>query len=224
MQEAKPERISRPENRITSCGWVHSGVLAGWGSWHQLIQKCQTGPGIEQEPHANPGKGKEQMGDSCLVLCPWVSFSVADLRTLTPKKSCSLHHGDTNKYTSHKKKKKKLHKIVATISPFTDKETTASGWNSLGAPWGPGPALFPLILSAPPPTCTGMPGYNLPWMGFRLLKRFCVVRSLGGFHQAYVWGLLVSFQRVQNTHHAVKMFYCPDIRQHPAHIFKNLST
>lgn len=35
--------------------------VAGWSSQHQLIQKCQAGPGMDPEPSANPGKGKEQM-------------------------------------------------------------------------------------------------------------------------------------------------------------------
>lgn len=49
----------RPENRITNCGWVQDGVLAGWSGQCHLIWKCQARPGILQEPSANPGKEKE---------------------------------------------------------------------------------------------------------------------------------------------------------------------
>jgi hypothetical protein len=42
---------------------VHDRVLAEWSGQHQLIQKCQPGPDIQQEPNANPRKRGELMED-----------------------------------------------------------------------------------------------------------------------------------------------------------------
>lgn len=127
-----------------------------------------------------------------------------------------------NTHIIKKKKKKNTPQDRSCYSPF---HRLGNYCQWLKQPWALGlrGSGTSVMLSAPPPTCTGTLGCNLPWTRFRFLKRFCVVQSLGGLPSSVCVGL-VSFQRVQNTHHAVKIFYCPDIHKHPAKIFQGLSS